>query len=113
MRSNYDKWEDRCGRDRAGRPDEYVAPARGSAAKWRNRRGRTVEVLVAADEGLDTDGLPWAAICTDHGAIIGAFTKADAIASCRDTSQFCEDCRAAEEESRRRVGVPSSKESGQ
>jgi hypothetical protein len=82
MTSNYDKWE------LGGRP-----AARGASKKWVNRLGRTVEVLRADDEGIDGDGMPWLAVCTDHGNLVSVTTKRDAIDCCRDTTQFCGQCR--------------------
>lgn len=92
-KSNYDKW---CEQNREGiiSGDGYVAPARGASKKWVNRAGRTVEVLRAEDEGLDGDGMPWLAVCTDHGNLVSVPTKASGISACRDTTQFCEVCRA-------------------
>lgn len=92
-KSNYDKWE-RMNRDCLGRAEGYAAPARGAAKKWVNRFGRTVEVLRAEDEGLDGDGLPWLAVCTDHGNLVSVPTKASGINACRDTTQFCDACWA-------------------
>jgi hypothetical protein len=93
-RSNYDKWvKTHCDANGAMHR-EYVAPARGEPRRWVNRHGRTVEVLRAADEGLDGDGMPWLAVCTDHGNLLSVPTKADGVSACRDTTQFCDQCRA-------------------
>jgi len=67
--------------------------ARGKPKKWRNRFGRIVEVLRADDEGLDGDGMPWLAVCTEHGNLVSVPTKASGIDACRDTTQFCDQCR--------------------
>ena len=91
-KSNYDKWCDQC-REGIITGSGYVAPARGAAKKWVNRFGRTVEVLRAEDEGLDGDGMPWLAVCTEHGTLVSVPTKASGISSCRDTTQFCDVCR--------------------
>lgn len=90
-KSNYDKWNEQfC---EGNRQSGYVAKARGSAKKWVNRFGRTVEVLRAEDEGLDGDGMPWLAVCTTHGNLVSVPTKASGISCCRDTTQFCDGCR--------------------
>ena len=96
-KSNYDKWmaQQNAPCDDILSPEPYVAPARGAPRKWKNRHGRTVEVLRAEDEGLDGDGLPWLAVCTDHGNLLAVPTKASGIDACRDTTQFCDQCRAA------------------
>lgn len=91
-RSNYDKWCEQC-REGIITGSGYVAPARGAAKKWRNRFGRIVEVLRAEDEGLDGDGMPWLAVCTEHGNLVSVPTKASGIDACRDTTQFCDQCR--------------------
>jgi hypothetical protein len=107
-KSNYDRWEEqnREGIITSSGPihgvPRYVAPARGAAKKWVNRYGRTVEVLRAEDEGLDGDGMPWLAVCTDHGNLVSVPTKASGISSCRDTTQFCGECQA-EAEGRRKA----------
>lgn len=91
-KSNYDRWEaEVCGGERKS---GYVAPARGASKKWVNRFGRTVEVLRAEDEKLDADGMPWLAVCTDHGNLVAVPTKASGIDACRDTTQFCGECQA-------------------
>jgi len=93
-KSNYDRWEASLSDRSVGRPVGYVAAARGASAKWVNRHGRTVEVLRAEDEQLDTDGMPWLACCTDHGNLIAVPTKSSGVSLCRDTTQFCDECRA-------------------
>jgi hypothetical protein len=98
--SNYDKWI--AQQTRPGvivtNAEPYVAPARGAPKKWRNHAGRIVEVLRAEDEGLDGDGMPWLAVCTEHGNLLSVPTKAAGIDACRDTTQFCDECRAIERE---------------
>lgn len=94
MTTNYDRWENSISGD--GHGSRYVAKARGCGRKWRNRQGRIVEVLPAEEEGLDCDGLPWAAICTEHGSIVAVPTKASGISACVDTTNFCDECRAAD-----------------
>lgn len=96
-RSNYDKWMEQCGKSVEG----YVAPARGEPRKWVNRKGMTVEVLRAADEGLDGDGQPWLAVCTGHGCLVSCSTKAIAVDACRDTVSFCGECQGIAEAARR------------
>jgi hypothetical protein len=100
-KSNYDRWMEQ-NREGIITGSGYVAPARGAAKKWVNRYGRTVEVLRAEDEGLDGDGMPWLAVCTDHGNLVSVPTKASGISSCRDTTQFCGVCQA-EVEGRRKA----------
>jgi len=94
-KSNHDRWMESTSRPEHGWTAERVAPARGAAKRWKNRAGVTVEVLIAEDEGLDADGLPWIACCVDHGSLVAVPTKASGIECCRDTTQFCDQCREA------------------
>lgn len=94
-KSNYDRWETFIARPEFPHGTQYVAPARGAGKRWVNRAGRTVEVLPAQEEGLDADGMPWLAICTDHGCLVAVPTKASGIRTCRDTTDFCDECREA------------------
>lgn len=65
-----------------------------SKTAWRNRQGRAVEVLDADLQGLDGDGCRWLACCTEHGSLLAVNTRTAAVKACRDTSEFCEDCRS-------------------
>ncbi len=93
--SNYDRWENSIPKGSYCCQPQYVAPARGAGRKWVSRAGRTVEVLPAAEEGIDADGMPWVAICTEHGSIVAVPTKASGIDACRHTEDFCDDCHEA------------------
>lgn len=96
MASNYELWESQQDGRRFGLRGGYIVKARGAGKKWRNRFGVTVEVLPAEAEGIDADGLPWVAVCTDHGSILAVPTKASGTLACRDTTQFCDQCREAQ-----------------
>jgi len=94
-RSNYERWESNLADRPVAADVGYVAPARGAGRRWRNRHGVTVEVMSAELEKLDADGMPWLACCVDHGALLAVPTKASGVSACRDTTEFCDECRGA------------------
>ena len=95
MKSNYEKWESSLADLPVAADVRYVAPARGAGRRWKNRHGVIVEVMSAESENLDADGMPWLACCVDHGSLLAVPTKASGVAACRDTTEFCDECREA------------------
>ena len=77
-----------------GAPSRHVASKRtGSEARAAALAHMTGDARVAraADEGLDTQGGKWIAVCDEHGTFVQVSTRHDASTSSR--LDFCDECR--------------------
>lgn len=86
----------------ASRPDKPAArPAsaatvRATPAVTRTCKatGARVTVTTAELAGLDPEGGPWITLCEDHGSVCNHATRALRDQHARDSSEWCEGCRA-------------------
>ena len=75
--------------------DQVCATRAGCVQLRFCRRGSGPLVGVySSDEAEMDSALPWTVICEDHGTMIGAITRSDALSTSSDTFNFCDDCRA-------------------
>ncbi len=76
--------------------------AAGEAGLIQRRKSRvtrtTVAVYGAAAQGIETDPeCKYAVVCEDHGTCVCVKTLSQARDTAPDPTNFCDDCRAAEE----------------